>query len=634
MVPPLPLRSLLRQRYLVQAILGQGGFGRTYLATDRERFDERCVLKEFSVPYQDETLKNKSQSLFQREASTLYQIQHPQVPKFFAAFEEAQRLFLVQGYVDGHTYRHLLHERRQRGQVFSESEVLHLLGKILPVLGYLHDRGIIHRDLSPDNIMLKPASAVGLGGRTQVTETGLPIIIDFGAVKEATTHGTSVSTITRVGKVGYAPPEQLQTGQVYPNSDLYSLAATCMVLLTGQEPRSLLNSQTLEWQWQPYTEITNNLANILVRMLSVYPGDRYISAREVYYDLQAQFANFPAELFLTVDTSELEPVYPAALTSTVLNSHQQPRSGTRRKQIAPAQTSVSPTTAGTALHPRTSRQLRWSMAIALLVGMGLAGNWLWHRWADTTTQNEEIWVSGAKLPQAEASKIINSSGLLSGNSIHPMSELASSETTHSTLPQTIEFSAGKISTTLEGQLQRNLPQTYQLTAAKGQILTASLNGPGVVMNVLRSNQEGIDTAAYQTRSWTGQLPSNDQYLIQVSGSGAYTLDIAITPNSRPTQDRLDRIAFARGTNGTTVTGNLTPKQIQRYLLKAKRGQLVVVKAIQGNVNFSTIAPDGQRLGGTTASSHEWKGHLPTEGDYVIEVSAAQPEEFALSIEIF
>lgn len=633
MVPPLPLGSLLRQRYLVQAILGQGGFGRTYLATDQERFDERCVLKEFFVPYQDEALTNKSQSLFQREASTLYQIQHPQVPRFSAAFEEERRLFLVQGFVDGHTYRHLLQERRQQGQTFCEAEVLHLLSQTLPVLTYLHDRGIIHRDLSPDNIMLKPILPPGLAGHAQVTTTGLPVIIDFGAVKEATTHWATASTITRVGKVGYAPPEQLQTGQVYSNSDLYSLAASCMVLLTGQEPRSLLNSQTLEWQWQPHAQISDSLAHVLTRMLSVYPSDRYSSAKAVYDDLQALFAFTPEPP--EASNFPLEPIYPAALFTTVLHADQptQPHPNRRVFQPSRRQAALRPPEKRTALHPRTSRRLRWSMAIAFLLGASLGGTWLWQRWVAATAQNGEVWVSGAKLPHAEASRIMNSPGMLSGNSIQPLAEVASVET-NSTTPQTIEFSAGKISTTLEGQLQGNTPQTYRLNAAKGQILTTSLHGPGVVMNVLRSNQEGIDTAAYQTRSWTGQLPSDDQYLIQVSGSGGYTLDVAITPNSRPTQDRLDRISFAPGTNGTTVTGNLTPEQIQRYLLKAQRGQLVVVKVIQGHVNFSTIAPDGQRLGGTTGNTKEWKGQLPTEGDYVVEVSAAQPEEFALTIEIF
>ncbi|MGC8714384.1 MAG: protein kinase domain-containing protein, partial [Leptodesmis sp.] len=305
MAPPIPLGTLLRQRYLIQQVLGQGGFGRTYLAIDQERFDERCVLKEFSVPYEDPTLIQKSQLLFQREASTLYQLQHPQIPRFWAAFEEGQRLFLVQDFVEGPTYRTLLKERKQQGAVFSEAGVLHFLIHILPVLGYIHDRGIIHRDISPDNIILKGQGTTPAPGLLQA-EAGLPVLIDFGAVKEAATHWPVNSTTTRVGKVGYAPPEQLQTGRVYPNSDLYALAATSFVLLTGQEPRSLLDSQTLEWKWQPYASISDGLAVILLRMLSVYPGDRYQSAQAVLQDMQPLID--PSQVLTELQPPKLKPI--------------------------------------------------------------------------------------------------------------------------------------------------------------------------------------------------------------------------------------------------------------------------------------------------------------------------------------
>jgi serine/threonine protein kinase len=83
---------LLRERYRIKYLLGQGGFGRTYLALDQERFDEPCVIKEFTVSYQDATVVAKAKSLFQREASILHQINHAQIPKFWAAFEWEERL--------------------------------------------------------------------------------------------------------------------------------------------------------------------------------------------------------------------------------------------------------------------------------------------------------------------------------------------------------------------------------------------------------------------------------------------------------------------------------------------------------------------------------------------------------------
>ena len=631
MVPPLSLGTLLRQRYLIQDILGQGGFGRTYLAIDQERFDEQCVIKEFSVPYDDEILIKKSQTLFHREASTLYQIQHPQVPRFWAAFEEAQRLFLVQDFIPGKTYRLLLQERQQQGDLFTEVDILFLLRKTLPVLTYLHDRGIIHRDLSPENIILNPTPQATESG---AVVGGLPVIIDFGAVKEATTHWYQTSAITRVGKVGYAPPEQLQTGKVYPNSDLYSLAATCLVLLTGQEPRSLVDAETLAWNWQTHALISPELGAILRRMLSVYPSDRFDSAAAVEQELQTLLGQIPTAA--QIATAPFPTPTPAiALPSLPARSR-------------PAPTHPIPETHlddRPYLHPQTHPWLRLSMVTAFVLGSAIAGNWLWQRW-QASPAGGEVWVSGTKVPRAEASRIIGAPGLLSGNTLQPSFDPNQSTptptsplkerpvSTTASPPQEIDFPPNQISTTVEGTVLENATQSYLLNAAKGQILTATLNGSGVVMSVLRANQEGIDSAAYQTRSWTGNLPADGQYLIQVSGAGQYLLDVALTPTSRPNQDRTDRVSFARGTNGTTVTGTIAPQQLRRYLLKAQQGQLVLIKVIEGTVSFSAIAPNGERLGGTTATAKEWKGQLPIAGDYVIEVTAAQPGDYALSFEIF
>ena len=104
----IPLGTLISNRYLIQKVLGQGGFGRTYLAFDQHCFNKYCVLKEFLPCLIQESYQQKSRDLFAREARILYQIDHPQIPKFQAWFEEEGRLFLVQEYVDGKTYSTLL----------------------------------------------------------------------------------------------------------------------------------------------------------------------------------------------------------------------------------------------------------------------------------------------------------------------------------------------------------------------------------------------------------------------------------------------------------------------------------------------------------------------------------------------
>ncbi|HEY9858294.1 MAG TPA: serine/threonine-protein kinase, partial [Candidatus Obscuribacterales bacterium] len=277
MQPPIPVGTILQNRYRLISILGQGGFGRTYLAEDQGRFNERCALKEFIPAQSSSYALEKSKELFQREAAILYQIQHPQVPQFRATFEQDQRLFLVQDYVEGKTYGTLIQERTAQGYPFSESETIQLLRQILPVLAHIHSKGIIHRDISPDNLILRESDH-------------LPVLIDFGVVKDLATRIQSPETVpqaTTVGKFGYAPSEQMQTGRAYPSSDLYSLAVMAIVLLTGKEPQELYNESTLTWRWQESAKVSPGFAQILNRMLSYKPGDRYQSVAEVVQALQA-----------------------------------------------------------------------------------------------------------------------------------------------------------------------------------------------------------------------------------------------------------------------------------------------------------------------------------------------------------
>ncbi|PMB01095.1 serine/threonine protein kinase [Fischerella thermalis CCMEE 5268] len=293
----------LGDRYLVVRQIGQGGFGRTYLAEDINRFRELCVLKEFSPQVQTAYVLKKAEELFQREATVLYKLQHPQIPRFRellrSNFDGKEYLFLVQDYVEGQTYRSLLNERLQKGLRFTESEVIQLLLQILPVLEYIHSLGVIHRDISPDNLILrKPPQPPPYQGGTQGgypysegNEEGLPVLIDFGGVKQVAAVVVSqyyqpnaaavTPPATLLGKFGYAPPEQMQTGIVEPHSDLYALAATALVLLTGKQPSELIDDYTLAWKWRREINLSPTLGAVLDKMLSPVPKQRYQSARQV-----------------------------------------------------------------------------------------------------------------------------------------------------------------------------------------------------------------------------------------------------------------------------------------------------------------------------------------------------------------
>ncbi|MBE9095025.1 serine/threonine-protein kinase [Tychonema sp. LEGE 07203] len=274
MIPELSAGTSIKNRYEIDRILGQGGFGRTYLALDRQN-NHSCVLKEFAPSNTKPEALQKARELFEREAQILSTLNHRQIPEFLDWFEENGRLFIVQEFVNGTTYEVL-----RQSKSFSEKDIVEWLRELLEVLQYIHGKGIIHRDISPDNIMLP-------NGKPK------PVLIDFGVVKYAETQlangrGVAISNQpTQVGKVAYCPSEQLRGGECYPNSDLYALAVTAIVLLTGREPNTLMNGD-LEWEWRSssratltHVNVSDKLAAIIDKMLQEKPSDRYQSARDV-----------------------------------------------------------------------------------------------------------------------------------------------------------------------------------------------------------------------------------------------------------------------------------------------------------------------------------------------------------------
>jgi serine/threonine-protein kinase len=275
---PLAPGTKVGGRYVVRRVLGQGGFGRSYLVEDSQRFGEACVLKEFFPTKQSGKTLQKALDLFKREAKTLYQLNHPQVPKFLACFTQKNRLFIVQEFIDGVPYSQLLKQRRQQNSPFSEAEVVQWLRQMLQVLDYLHGLNLVHRDISPDNIMY-------------CRDRNLPVLIDFGLVSDAlntllsgqvtAADGQEAQPATMVGKFGYSPPEQIHLGQCFPSSDLYALGVTAIVLLTGRYPRDLIDRESLEWGWQAYASVSAPLEAILTRMVQQRPKDRFQSAQAV-----------------------------------------------------------------------------------------------------------------------------------------------------------------------------------------------------------------------------------------------------------------------------------------------------------------------------------------------------------------
>ena len=261
---------ILNNRYRIVKQIGRGGFGRAYLAEDTHRYRELCVLKEFAPKVESDHDLRKAEELFERESGILYKLQHQQIPKFEALLQTKidgrRSLFLVQEYIPGSDYWKLF---KDKGKL-SETEVKDMIWDLLPVLDYIHNSKLIHRDISPDNLIRRD-----LDGKT--------VLIDFGCVKIAANaiSRSTGQTATLIGKKGYSPDEQLRRGQAFPSSDLYSLAVSAVVLLTGKQPDELYDSQSGSWNWESKARVSPVLRKVLNKMLAEKPGDRYQSADRV-----------------------------------------------------------------------------------------------------------------------------------------------------------------------------------------------------------------------------------------------------------------------------------------------------------------------------------------------------------------
>lgn len=268
---------ILVGRYLPVKLLGQGGFGAAFLARDRYTPGLRqCVVKQFQPSGRLSSAQlQTAQELFEREAEVLEQLgsQHPQIPDLFAYFElsvptsrpgaEDKFFYLVQEFIDG---QNLEEELLQKGKL-SEAEVLEVFQETLKVLQFVHENGSIHRDIKPSNIMRH--------------RNGRFYLLDFGAVKYATNAAGGTKASTGIYSLGFAPPEQVAGDEVYPSTDLYALAVTCLMLLTGKQTNELFDAYSNTWKWQNYAQPSQQLTDVLNRLLLPLPSQRFQSAAEV-----------------------------------------------------------------------------------------------------------------------------------------------------------------------------------------------------------------------------------------------------------------------------------------------------------------------------------------------------------------
>ena len=501
MQPPITVGTVLQNRYRIIQILGQGGFGRTYLAEDQRRFNELCAIKELISTATEALAWEKAQELFHREAAILYQIEHPHAPKFRERFEQDQRLFLVEDYIAGQTYQTLLAERQAVGQTFTESEVLKLIQLLLPVLEHIHSRGIIHRDISPENIILRDSDAK-------------PVLIDFGVVKELATRLRSPESAmpeTTVGKLGYSPSEQMQTGGAYPSSDLYALAVSAIVLLTGKEPRDLFDENQLTWNWQRWATVNPRFAIVLNRMLNHIPSNRYQSAASVSQALQP------------LDQVSLPPLNASNLQTIAVGRRPDsvPPAASPKKQPAP----VIPPSSPSSLLDNPLAIAAIGIAVVIIAGFG--------SWTLVSSIRSQSKPSPTQT--------------LSQNFPSPV---ISGGTTFTSTPTTEEpiISSRRLNlkasnpTTVADILKTNQIIRYTFFGQEGDNLTTFLDpGSSVLLTVFSPNQQPIDQDVQQVTSYKGTLLATGRYTIELTlvpgvAESNYNLNVALeTPLPTPTE---------------------------------------------------------------------------------------------------
>ncbi|MEO0904683.1 MAG: protein kinase, partial [Pseudomonadota bacterium] len=280
-----PGTKLMHGQYTIESFLNAGGFGITYLA--RDSLDRKVVIKEcfpgafcrrsrYVVQARSRAHQNELKSivrLFVQEARSLSKLDHPNIVGVHQVFEDNETAYMALDFVTG---RDLLDTIEDPNHGLNPSQIKSILKEILGAVSFIHDQGILHRDISPDNIL--------------INKDYHPVLIDFGAAREEATKQSRVLSALRVVKDGYSPQEFYIAGsEQSPSSDLYALGASFYHLINGDVPP---NSQArlaaiASGEADPYEPLAGRFPDYepeflaaMDKALAVLPKDRVQSAKE------------------------------------------------------------------------------------------------------------------------------------------------------------------------------------------------------------------------------------------------------------------------------------------------------------------------------------------------------------------
>lgn len=267
----LDAHTVLRDRYEILELVGQGGMGAVYKATDQRLEGRICAIKE-QLPmvsaYQGDSTLDQMAEQFRSEASVLARLDHPNLPKVSDYFSIEEREYLVMDYVAGRDLMELIRQAKREDRFLAEEDVLGWAVQVLDALEYLHaqDPPVIHRDIKPANIIVTPHGVVKL--------------VDFGLVKELQSDDfRTVTVVQGRGTVAYTPLEQYGSDSYTDTrTDLYSFGATLYHLLTNEPPvdakERFLHAGALQSVREVNPDISSQVERVIFSALSMQPDDR------------------------------------------------------------------------------------------------------------------------------------------------------------------------------------------------------------------------------------------------------------------------------------------------------------------------------------------------------------------------
>lgn len=403
--------DLLGNRYSIVENLAQGGFGQTYIAEDRGRPGHpRCVVKQLRPEVNHPRLFETAKRLFLTEAETLEKLgRNEYIPRLLAYFQEEEEFYLVQEFINGETLAHEI----EVGQPWPEQDIVAMLESVAKILAFIHQNGVIHRDIKPDNIIRRYADRA-------------LVLVDFGTVKQfqnqLAIQGQAAPTVA-IGTPGYMPTEQGR-GNPRQNSDIYALGMVCIQAATGLNLSQLQEDpQTGELIWHHWAKLSQPLSEILSKMVCYHFKDRYQSAPEVLTALQT------AKLIEDVEphsseTSTASREYPVASPDDKVIAPQQKLKDTSNPILPAASSATEPEELTQQQAVSTSYQTSPSAALPnpTVVDPGIASQPVAKRVPQPTaiaSNQPQTEQSSSARPAPQVTSVVSPSAGLAGKGTRP-----------------------------------------------------------------------------------------------------------------------------------------------------------------------------------------------------------------------